>query len=152
MTTTRDEPHAKLPADHIAFLSGRRLGHLVTLRPNGWPHISNVLYHVDADQPIIRISVTDDRVKVRNLRQDPRAVLHVDGPDGWTWLAAEGIAELSPVAAQPDDPTVDELAEIYRSIRGEDHPDWSEFRTAMVAEKRLVLRIHIRRTYGLLRR
>lgn len=79
-------------------------------------------------------------------------MLHVDGPDGWTWLAAEGIAELSPVAAQPDDPTVDELAEIYRSIRGEDHPDWSEFRTAMVAEKRLVLRIHIRRTYGLLRR
>jgi hypothetical protein len=63
------------------------------------------------------------------------------------YLVAEGVAELTPVAAAPDDATVDELVEVYRAIVGE-HPDWAEFRQAMVDDRRLVVRLPVGRTYG----
>ena len=63
---------------------------------------------------------------------------------------AEGTAALSPVAAEPHDDTVEELIEVYRAIGGE-HPDWDDYRRAMVADRRLVLRIAVERVYGLAR-
>jgi hypothetical protein len=63
-------------------------------------------------------------------------------------VVAEGVAELTPVAKDPNDATVDELVDVYRSISGE-HPDWDEFRTAMVDERRLVVRIPVDRVYGM---
>lgn len=96
---------------------------------------------------LIRISVTDDRAKTRNLRRDPRASFYVTSGDHSSYLVAEGDAELTPVAADPHDATADELVEVYRAIQG-DHPDWEEFRTAMVAERRLVLRLRVGRGYG----
>jgi hypothetical protein len=52
------------------------------------------------------------------------------------------------VAKDPNDATVDELVDVYRSISGE-HPDWDEFRTAMVDERRLVVRVPVDRVYGM---
>lgn len=118
---------------------------LATLKRDGRPQLSNVAYHYDAG--VVRVSVTDDRAKVKNLRRDPRASLHVASADGWRWVVAEGTAELSAVAAAPDDATVDDLVALYRDISGE-HPDWAEFRAAMVADKRLLLRLKVDRTYG----
>jgi PPOX class probable F420-dependent enzyme len=130
---------------HEKLLKSRKVGVLATLKRDGRPQMSNVAYHYDAG--VIRVSVTDDRVKVKNLRRDPRASLHVASSDGWQWVVVEGVAELSPVAANPDDDTVDELIALYRDVAGE-HPDWAEFRTAMVAEKRLLLRLTVDRSYG----
>ena len=96
----------------------------------------------------VSASVTDGRAKTANLRRDPRASLHASSEDGWTYVVAEGTAELSPVAQATDDATVDELVRIYTLLRGE-HPDWDEFRRAMVDEGRLVLRIHVERVYGM---
>jgi PPOX class probable F420-dependent enzyme len=98
---------------------------------------------------MVRISVVDGRAKVYNLRRDPRATVYVTSADGWTYAVLEGTAELSPVATAPDDDTVDELVEVYRAIRGEDHPDWDEYRAAMVADHRLVARLRVERAYGL---
>jgi hypothetical protein len=56
---------------------------------------------------------------------------------------------LSPVAADKTDATVEELIEQYRGFVGE-HPDWDDFRRAMVADGRLVLRVHPERAYGML--
>jgi len=64
---------------------------------------------------------------------------------------AEGQAELSAVARDPHDAAVEELAELYRSVQGE-HPDWDDFRAAMVRDRRLVLRIKAERAYGMVRR
>jgi PPOX class probable F420-dependent enzyme len=130
------------------LLRERSDGVLVTLRRDGRPQLSNVNYAFDADAQLIRISTTDDRAKVRNLRRDPRASFHVSSQDFWTYAVVEGTAELSPVAGDPIDATVEELIDLYRSVQGE-HPDWADYRAAMVRDHRLVVRLHAERTYGL---
>lgn len=130
-----------------ALLKDRDLGVLATLKRDGRPQLSNINYHFDADRRLVRISVTADRAKTRNLARDPRASLHVSAPDGWSWAVAEGTAELSAVAADPHDATVEELVGVYRDIRGE-HPDWDDYRRAMVADGRVVVRLHVERLYG----
>ncbi len=120
-------------------------GVLVTLKRDGRPQLSNVGYtHADGR---IRVSITADRAKTANMRRDPRVSFYVNGPGSRSYAVAEGRAQLSPVAERPDDATVEELVEIYRLISGE-HPDWDEFRAAMVADRRLVLTIDIDKLYG----
>jgi PPOX class probable F420-dependent enzyme len=125
----------------------RHNGVLVTIKRDGRPQMSNIGYVLGEDG-VVRISVTADRAKTANLRRDPRASMHVAGDDFWHYLVLEGDAELSAVAAAPDDGTVDELVEQYRGMRGE-HPDWDEFRAAMVKDRRLVLRLRPTRAYGM---
>ena len=129
------------------LLADTHHGVLVTLRPNGRPQLSNVSHTYDPETRLVRVSVTDTRVKVRNMRRDPRASFHVTSRDFWRWAVADGIAELTPVATDPGDATVEELIEVYRAIAGE-HPDWDDFRRAMVADRRLVLRLRVERLYG----
>lgn len=124
-----------------------RHGVLTTLKRDGTPQMSIVGFAYDDQDRLIRISVTDSRAKTRNLRRDPRASLLVTPPSMRGYVVLEGTAELTPVARQPDDATVDELVDLYRTIAGE-HPDWAEFRQAMVNERRLVLRIAVSHTYG----
>ncbi|WP_344632428.1 PPOX class F420-dependent oxidoreductase [Streptomyces glaucosporus] len=135
----------------LSLLAERDLGVLVTLKRDGRPQLSNVNYAYDPGRQLIRVSVTADRAKARNLARDPRASFHVTSEDGWAWTVVEGLAELTPVAADPHDATVEELVEVYRAIRGE-HPDWDDYRRAMVADRRLVVRLTVGRAYGQPRR
>jgi PPOX class probable F420-dependent enzyme len=123
-------------------------GVLVTLKRDGRPQLSNVNHAYDPDERIIRISVTDGRAKTRNARRDPRVGYHVTTSDRWHYAVVEGTAELSAVAAEPHDAAVAELVELYRAVNGE-HPDWDEYRAAMVADRRLVLRVKVDRVYGM---
>ena len=120
-----------------------------TIRSNGLPQLSNVTHHTDADG-IIRISTTANRAKYINLTRRPWAALKVDGPSFWSYAVLEGDVELSKIAAVADDQTVEELITLYRSLAGE-HPDWDEYRAAMVADRRVVIRLNPNRAYGLLR-
>ena len=120
-----------------------------TIRSNGLPQLSNVTHHTDADG-IIRISTTANRAKYINLTRRPWAALKVDGPSFWSYAVLEGDVELSKIAAVADDQTVEELIMLYRSLAGE-HPDWDEYRAAMVADRRVVIRLNPNRAYGLLR-
>ncbi|MCX4820720.1 PPOX class F420-dependent oxidoreductase [Streptomyces sp. NBC_01142] len=122
-------------------------GVLVTLKRDGRPQLSNVNHVYYPDERTIRVSITDDRAKTRNLRRDARAGYHVTSSNRWAWTVVEGTAELSPVAADPYDATVEELITLYRDVQGE-HPDWDDYRRAMVDDKRLVLRLRIERAYG----
>ncbi|MFF3729251.1 TIGR03618 family F420-dependent PPOX class oxidoreductase [Streptomyces sp. NPDC002476] len=122
-------------------------GVLVTLGRDGRPQLSNVNHHYYAGEGVVRVSVTEDRVKTRNLRRDPRASYHVTSADRWAWTVVDGTAELTPPAADPHDATVEELIALYRDVRGE-HPDWDEFRDAMVRDRRLVLRLRVEHAYG----
>ena len=136
-------------SDALNHLRGRRQGVLVTLRRDGRSQLSNIIFHL-GDDGIIRISITDDRAKTVNLRRDPRAALHVTSEDFWSYAVIDGRAELTPVAGAPDDATVDELVDLYRSLAGE-HDDWDDYRRAMVADRRLVLRLHPESAYGMWR-
>lgn len=109
--------------------------------------LSNVNHFYYPAERIIRVSITDDRAKTRNLRRDPRASYHVTSKDRWAWTVADGTAELSPVATDPSDATVEELITLYRDVQGE-HPDWDDYRSAMVRDRRIVLRLHIEHVYG----
>ena len=125
-------------------IAANNLGTLATILRNGRPHLSDVNYA--AEPGLIRISTVDHRVKTRNLRRDPRASLKVSGDAGYA--VAEGTAELSPVAAGRHDATVEELIEVYRLVQGKEHPDWDDYRRAMVADERLIIRLHVERLYG----
>jgi len=131
----------------MAFVRARSQGVLTTIRGNGRPQLSNILYVVDGSGTV-RISVTESRAKTRNLRRDPRASLYVVGNSFWSYVVVEAAAELTPVAAAPDDAVVEELVAVYRSAGGE-HPDWDEFRRTMVDDGRLVVRLRPERAYGL---
>jgi PPOX class probable F420-dependent enzyme len=133
--------------DALDFVRPRRQGVLTTLRSNGRPQLSNIMFVTVADDAIL-ISVTDDRAKTRNLRRDPRASLYVPGDTFWQYVVLEAVAELMPVAADPHDATVDRLVEYYRTGVGE-HPDWDEFRTTMVTDRRLALILRPERAYGM---
>ena len=137
----------------VDLVATRHAGVLATLKSDGWPQLSNINYaftndRTAAEPGAVRISITATRAKYRNLQRDPRASLHVSAPDFWSYAVAEGYAELSPVAADPHDDTVEDLVQLYRDIQGE-HPDWDEYRQAMVADQRVLLRIAVSRVYGM---
>ena len=135
-----------------AALAAARTYHqstLTTLRRDGRPQLSNVLHAVD-DDGVVRVSITADRAKYANLRREPWAALKVDAGSFWSYVVLEGPVELSEVAAAADDGAVEELVAIYRAISGE-HDDWDAYRAAMVADRRVVVRLRPDHAYGLLR-
>ncbi|MGI9601351.1 MAG: PPOX class F420-dependent oxidoreductase [Acidimicrobiales bacterium] len=123
----------------MAWASTRRNGVLITLRGDGRPQSSDISYAVDGDSFLI--SVTDDRAKTRNMQRDARVVLHLTDPGSWSYLSFDGTAELSPVTAAPGDATSDALVDYYERVAGQAHPDWDEYRQAMIDEGRLVVRL-----------
>ncbi|MFQ6148456.1 PPOX class F420-dependent oxidoreductase [Streptomyces sp. SID10815] len=144
---TQDTSHDPAPEALLALLSEGHGGVLVTLKRDGRPQLSNVSHAYDPDERVVRVSITDDRAKTRNARRDPRVSYHVTSADRWAYTVVEGTAELTPVAADPHDETVEELIRLYRDVLGE-HPDWDEYRAAMVRDRRLVLRLPVERAYG----
>ena len=120
-------------------------GVLATVKRDGRPQLSNVMFAVI--DGVILISVTDTRAKTRNMRRDPRVSLHVTAPDFWSYVVFEGDARLTPVATAPDDQTVDGLVAAYRAMVGE-HPDWEDYRAAMVVDRRLVVHLSPTHVYG----
>jgi len=123
---------------------------LTTIKRDGLPQLSNVVHAVGEDG-LIRVSITATRAKYHNLRRTPWAALHVNGQDFWSYAVLECDAQLSDVAADPHDAAADELVALYPAVAGKDHPDWEEYRRAMVDDRRVVLRLRPRRAYGLLR-
>jgi PPOX class probable F420-dependent enzyme len=132
----------------LALFSMNTVGVLATIKRDGRPQLSNVSYHFDPRNAVIQVSITEPRAKTRNLRRDPRASIIVSSDDGWAYAVAEGDATLSAPAAAPDDETVEGLIALYRNIAGE-HPDWNDYRRAMVDDRRVLLTLHISHLYGM---
>jgi PPOX class probable F420-dependent enzyme len=135
-----------LAIEHVA---GRHQAALVTIQRDGRPQLTHISYAMDG-AGIARISITDSRIKTKNLRRDPRALLHVAGDSFWDYVVLDGTVELSAVAKDPRDAAADELVALYQAIGGE-HDDWEEYRRAMVSDGRLVARFSAQRAYGIAR-
>lgn len=132
----------------LAVISNNSLGVLATIKRDGRPQLSNVSYHFDPRAMTVQASITEPRAKTRNLRRDPRASLHVSCDDGWSYAVADGDVVLTPPAASVDDDTVEALVALYRDIAGE-HPDWDDYRRAMVDDRRVLMTLKITHLYGM---
>jgi PPOX class probable F420-dependent enzyme len=122
--------------DALQWANTRQHAVLITIRADGRPQSSDISYFADGNKFVI--SLTDDRAKTRNIRRDPRVVLHLSDRQSWSYLSFDGTIELSPVTNSFDDETNDRLVAYYEAVAGKPHPDWAEYRTAMVAERRLL--------------
>lgn len=122
--------------DLLAFLRPRHHAVLLTRRRSGAPQMSPVTCGLD-DAGRVVVSTYPDRAKAVNLRRDPAVSLCVVS-DGWDpWVQVDGTAE---VLDLPD--SVEPLVEYYRAIAGE-HPDWDEYRRAMVDQGKSLIRVTV---------
>ena len=137
-------------SEALDFVRQRHFGVLATQRRDGRPQLSNIAYSV-FDDDVIAVSMTDGRAKTRNMARDGRASLHVSRDDFWAYCVLDCDVELMPVVTDPNDATADALVEYYRSANGE-HPDWDDYRRAMVTDKRLLARLTPTHAYGMLAR
>lgn len=125
-----------LPEPIRRWARSRHQAVLITVRADGSPQSSNVACTFDGD--VFRVSVTDDRAKTRNLRRDPRGVLHILGSAFGSYASVSVTATVGPLSRTPGDQAGVELLEVYEQIAGA-HPDHREFYQAMVDERRLLL-------------
>lgn len=123
----------------LDFLRPRHRAVLLTRRASGGPQLSPVTCGVDGEGRVV-VSTYPQRAKVTNARRDPAVSLCVlsddwDGP----WVQVDGTAEVLdlPEALEP-------LVDYFRAISGE-HPDWAEYRAAMVRQGKSLLRITVDR-------
>ncbi|MDF3341561.1 PPOX class F420-dependent oxidoreductase [Mycolicibacterium septicum] len=135
------------PFDPHELLAEARLGVLATIKASGIPQLSPVTPFYDRNAGVIYVSMTEGRAKTVNLRRDPRAALEVTRADGWAWATAEGPVTLTGPGTDPHGPEVEELVDYYRSAAGE-HPDWDEYRSVMVSDRRVLMRLTVERAYG----
>lgn len=133
--------------DPHALLAEARLGVLATIKSSGVPQLSPVTPFYDRGAGVIYVSMTDGRAKTSNLRRDPRAALEVTSADGWAWATAEGPVTLTGPGTDPHSPEVEALVDYYRNAAGE-HPDWDEYRSVMVSDRRVLMALRVERVYG----
>jgi PPOX class probable F420-dependent enzyme len=123
----------------LDFIRTRHQAIVLTTRADGRPQASPVTCGVDAAGRIV-IATYPERAKTRNARRDPRVSVMVLSDDfGGPWVQVDGTAEVLDV---PD--AVEDFVGYYRSISGE-HPDWAEYRQAMIDQGKSLLRITVDR-------
>jgi PPOX class probable F420-dependent enzyme len=117
------------------FVRPRHRAILLTRRADGSPQASPLTCGVD-DSGRIVVSTYPERAKTRNAKRDSQVSVIVlsddwDGP----WVQVDGTAEVidSPESVEP-------LVEYFRNISGE-HPDWDEYRAAMVKQGKSIIRV-----------
>jgi PPOX class probable F420-dependent enzyme len=139
--------HADPSTDRLwDIVTAERDGVLATIRANGTPHLSNVYYLVDDTSRTIRLSTTTDRAKGRNLIRDPRASLYVAGTNFLHFAVAEGSVSLA-IATEPGDAAIGELFDVHQRLGAVS--DRGGFDDEMIANHRMVVRLHVERVYGL---
>ncbi|MCX2970863.1 PPOX class F420-dependent oxidoreductase [Streptomyces sp. TRM70308] len=139
MTATPFNPHALLAAS--------RIGALATIKSDGRAQLSPVEPFYDQEAGVILVSTSYGTAKTANLRRDPRASLMVTSADNWSWATAEGKVTLAGPGTDPHGPEVQALVDYYRTAAGE-HPDWDEYRSVMVAERRMLITMTVDHVYG----
>ncbi|HEV7205587.1 MAG TPA: PPOX class F420-dependent oxidoreductase [Jatrophihabitans sp.] len=121
------------------FLRSNHNGVLATIRADGRPQLSPVTVGIDAEGRVV-ISTRETALKVRHLRRDPRIALTAFTREFYgDWIQVEGTAE---IVELPE--ALELLVDYYRGISGE-HPDWDEYRAAMVEQQRVMVRFEIER-------
>ena len=135
------------PYDPHSLLAESRLGVLATIKSDGRPQLSPVMPYYDKGRGVIYVSTGAAAAKTANLRRDARVSLEVTSPDGRAWATAEGTATLTGPGTDPSGPEVEALVNYYRMAAGE-HPDWDEYRSVMVSDRRVLITMTVDKVYG----
>jgi PPOX class probable F420-dependent enzyme len=133
--------------DPHELLAQSRLGVLATIKADGRPQLSPVMPFYDRPEGLLYVSMREGLVKTANLRRDARATLEVTSRDGRSWATAEGVATLTGPGTDALGPEVQALVDYYRLAAGE-HPDWDEYRAAMVGDRRVLMTMSVDKVYG----
>jgi PPOX class probable F420-dependent enzyme len=124
----------------LDFIRRHHRGVLATYRRDGQVQLSPVLAGVDAASRVV-ISTRDGAMKTLNLGRNPRASLCALSERFFgAWYSVEGNVEILTLAD-----ALEPLVDYYREVAGE-HPDWKDYRDAMVREQRVLLRITVDRS------
>src|SRR5437867_10944280 len=124
--------------DARQFLKSNHRAVLATYRPDAGLHLTLVLVGVDGEGRAV-ISSTEDRLKVRHLRRDPRASLCAM-PDRFFGGGVQ-VHGTATVVSLPD--AMELLIDYFRRTAGREHDDWDEYRRAMEREHRVLIRLDI---------
>jgi len=127
------------------IVAGARNGILATISEDGTPQLSNIYYLCDPSTQVVRFSTTTLRIKGRNLLRDPRAVIHVPGPDFFNFAVVAGPASVA-VAQGPEDAAVEKLFEIHTGLGAAS--ERGGFGLQMLADHRMAVDLHVERIYG----
>jgi PPOX class probable F420-dependent enzyme len=123
----------------LEFVRPRNQWVLSTVRGDGRPQVSPVTGGVGADGTLL-ISSYPMRDKIHNLRRNPLATVCVLSDHfGGAWVQVDGRASITDM---PE--SLDGLIEYYRAVSG-DHPNWDEYRDAMVRQGKCLISIEIER-------
>ena len=126
----------------MEYVAANHRGVLATLKRDGRPQMSHVVYMLDEDG-LIKISVTRDRAKVRNVLRDDRVSLSIIGDNWYRYVVVEGKAHIV------ENDVLPLLRHVYIGTAAKEHPNWQEFDEAMVREQRVVMAVSIDRLYPL---
>jgi PPOX class probable F420-dependent enzyme len=140
-------PKVLTDGDLSALLGEHFFGALAANKRSGHPHLSTVVYRWDPAERVVRVSSTADRLKVRQLRNDPRAALYVSSPDHMAYVVAEGTAEIEETTVPGDAVGRELLSLIVPAIT--DPAEQEGFLKAQVEDRRVVIRLRVERLYGM---
>lgn len=119
----------------LDFVRPRHRMVLSTFRADGSLQSSPVTGGVDQQGRLV-IASYPQRAKSANIRRTPEAsVLVLSDEFNGAYVQIDGDAEVIDV---PD--AVELLVDYYRAIAGE-HPDWDEYRSAMLTQRKCVIRV-----------
>lgn len=121
----------------LEFIRPRHHVLLMTSRADQRPQVSPVSAGIDSQGRMV-IATYPQRAKARNIRRNPQVTACVLSDD-WNgpYVQVNGDAE---AVDMPE--ALDGLVEYFRSISGE-HPDWQEYREAMVRQNKTLIRVTI---------
>ena len=124
----------------VSFMRSNHNAVLLTYRRDGSPQLSPVTVGVDdGGRPMV--SSRQTAFKTRNLLRDPRASLCALNPQFYgEWVYVDATSE---IVHLPE--AMELLVDYYRQVRGEEHPDWDDYRAAMTRDQRVILRFDVHR-------
>jgi PPOX class probable F420-dependent enzyme len=135
-----------LPDSVVEFANTTHRGVLSTFRRDGSVQMSIVSCGPFRDG--IAFTVTEERVKLKNLRRDPRCTLLVSKESWWGFVVLQGRAQI--MSADNTDPEEFRMAlrDAYRAASGSEHSNWDEYDQAMRDDRRSIIVVVPDHIYG----
>ena len=121
----------------VDFVRNNHRAVIATTRSDGHSALTPVAAAVD-DEGYVVVSTRQGSMKVAHLRREPFASMLVMN-DGFYGEFAQVEGPVT-IVELPD--AMKGLVAYYRQVGGE-HPDWDEYRAAMEAEGRVLLRLQV---------